>query len=261
MTAITQRTSGAPSRHLPAGRTLLRIETRLFLREPVGVVWGFVLPVSAFVVLGAIPALRTSRDYLGGTSFLAAYQPILILVSVTMLGLVGLPPILAGYRERGVLRRLQATPMPPSRLLLAQLAIHTIVAVGTAVVIVALGALAFGLDWPARPVSWAISYLLACGAMLGLGVLVAAVSPNVKIANTAGAALFFPLAFGAGLWIPRPMMPQLLRAICDDTPLGASIRAMTTAGAGQFPPVLARLALLAYAVVFCALAVRLFRWQ
>lgn len=256
MTATT-----IPTRSTPPGWTMLRIESRLFMREPVGLVWGLALPVIAFVVLGCIPALTEPENFLGGVSFLSIYQPVLILISLALLALNGLPQILGSYRERGVLRRLQATPMPPARLLGTQLVIHLTIAVIEAIVILTVGALAFGVPLPHQLGGWLLAYLLACVAMLSLGVLIAAVSPNGKIANVAGTLLFFPIAFFAGLWMPRPSMPQLLGTISDYTPLGAAIRAMAAAAAGQFPPVGALGALAGFAAVFCILAVRLFRWN
>lgn len=244
----------------PPARTMLRIETRLFLREPVGLVWGLLLPVVAFVVLGCIPALSRPELYLGGATFLSVYQPVLILVSLTLLALNGLPPILGSYRERGVLRRLRATPMPPARMLTAQLVIHLAVALATAVVLLAVGALAFHLKLPAQLAGWTLAYILSCVAMLSLGVLVAAVSPSGKLANTVGTALFFPIAFFAGLWLPRPSMPHALAQISDYTPLGAAIRAMTSATHGDFPPITALAVLAAYSALFGYLAVRWFRW-
>lgn len=242
-------------------RTLLRTEFRLFAREPVGLLFGLVLPAAAFVVLACIPALRHPEPGLDGASFLAVYRPIIVLFSVLMLALNGLPPVLGAYRERGVLRRLRATPMPPARLLSALLVIHLAVAVAAAVVIVAVGALAAELPLPHQPAGWVLAYLLSAAAMLGLGVLVAAAAPTSKIANGVGALITFPLLFFAGLWMPRPTMPHLLGTISDYSPMGAAVRAMTAASDGRFPPLAALGVLAGYAVVFCLLAVRLFRWE
>lgn len=156
-----------------------------------------------------------------------------------MFALSGIPPILGSYRERGVLRRLRITPMPPTRLLAALLLIHLAVAALAAVAILAIGTLAFDLHLPGQLLGWALAYLLCATSMLGLGVLVAAVSPNAKIANGVGAVLTFPLLFFAGLWLPRAPMPHLLQTISDYTPLGAAVHAMTapaTASSHPLPP-------------------------
>jgi ABC-2 type transport system permease protein len=257
---MTHLALSTPDR-LPPTRTMLRIETRLFLREPVGLVWGLVLPLVAFVVLGCIPGLSRPEDYLDHATFLEVYQPVLVLASLAMLALNGLPPVLGSYRERGVLRRLQATPMSPARMLGAQLVIHLVVATTTAVSLLGVGTIAFDVPLPSDVAAWALAYAMSCVAMLSLGVAIAAISPSGKLANALGGALFFPIAFFAGLWLPRQSMPHVLGRISDYTPLGAAVRAMTAATHGHFPPAAALAVLVAYAALFGFAAVRWFRWE
>ena len=244
MTATT-----IPTRSTPPGWTMLCIESRLFMREPGGPGIGSGPPGDRIHGPRMHSRPDQTGEILGGAdSWPSTNRP--HPVSLALLALNGLPQILGSYRERGVLRRLQATPMPPARLLGTQLVIHLTIAVIEAIVILTVGALAFGVPLPHQLGGWLLAYLLACVAMLSLGVLIAAVSPNGKIANVAGTLLFFPIAFFAGLWMPRPSMPQLLGTISDYTPLGAAIRAMAAAAAGQFPPVGALGALAGFAAVF-----------
>jgi ABC-2 type transport system permease protein len=257
---MTTPTVPGERRAAPPSWTMLSIEWRLFMREPVGFAWGLFIPVVAFVVLGCVPALTRSRAYFGGHTFLEVYQPVLIVVSLALLGLNGLPPILAGYRESGVLRRLQATPMPPLRLLGAQLLIHLSVAVAGAALLLGVGRIAFDIGLPSEWAAWAFAYVLSCLAMLSLGVLVAAIASTAKVANTVGTVVFFPIAFFAGLWLPQQSMPHILASISDYTPLGAAIRSMTAAAIGEPLPWAAFAVLAAYGVVFSYLANRWFRW-
>ena len=74
-------------------------------------------------------------------------------------------------------------------------------------------------------------------------------------------AVFFPLMFFAGLWLPRAVMPTVLCDMSDLTPLGASAQALTGAMRGAFPSATSLLVLAAYALVFGLLAVRFFRWE
>ncbi len=242
-------------------RAVLRNETRLILRDPVGLLWGLLVPLVAFIVISRIDALRHPAAGLDGASYLSVYQPIIIVFSLTILAINGLPPILGSYRERGVLRRLQATPMPPARLLSVLLVIHLVGAAAVAAVILAVGTIGGGVALPHQLAGWILAYLLTAVAMLGLGVLIAALSPSGKIANGVGGILTFPLLFTAGLWLPRAAMPHTLATISDYSPLGAGIRAMTAATGGHFPPLSALGTLLGYAVVFCVLSVRFFRWE
>lgn len=260
LTAVSDRPAVGRRAGHPT-RAVLRNETRLILRDPVGLLWGLVVPLIAFVVISRISALRHPEAGLGGASYLATYQPVIIVFSLTILAINGLPPILGSYRERGVLRRLQATPMPPARLLFVLLTIHLVGAAAVAAVILAVGTIGSGLALPHQLAGWILAYLLTAVAMLGLGVLIAALSPSGKIANGVGGILTFPLLFTAGLWLPLAAMPHALATVSDYSPLGAGVRAMTAATGGHFPPLSALGTLLAYAVVFCALAVRFFRWE
>lgn len=252
----THAASARPQRYV-----VLRTEFRLFLREPVPLTWGLALPVAAFAILASIPRLRQPQAALHGASYAQTYQPVILLLAAALLGLSSLPQVIGSYRERGVLRRLSTTPLSPARLLLTQVAIHFAVAVLAAVVVIVLGAAVAGIGPGAEVGGWLIGYLLAALAMLGLGTLLAALVPTAKLASALGSVLFFPLIFGAGLWLPRATMPAALRTVCDWTPLGAANRAMAAAVAGNTPSVAALLVVVLYAVGFTALAVRLFRWQ
>lgn len=257
----TAPAAGARIRRTSAWRSVLRTEARLFSRDPIGIVWGIALPVAAFVILGFLPALRQASPDLRGGTYLEVYQSVLPLLGAAMIALTALPPVIGHYREHGVLRRYAVTPMSPVRVLGAQLVIHLVAAVCTGALVLVIGAVAFRTGPGATIWAWVLTLVLAALSLLGLGVFVAAVTPSAKVAGAVGTVLFFPLMFGAGLWVPRAAMPDLMRSITDWTPLGAANRAMTAAVAGEVPPVFALLALVGYAVGLWLLAVRLFRWS
>lgn len=254
-------TTAAVRRGAHPWRAVLRTEFRLFRRDPVTTVWGFLLPVAAFVVLGCLSGLDDPSPDLGGQTHLAVYQSVLPLLGAAMIALAALPPTIGAYRERGVLKRYAVTPMSPSGVLGAQLVIQFTAALCTGLVILLTGAIAFGTGPGAMTWGWLLTLVLTIPALLGLGLFVAAVTPTSKIAGAVGTVLFFPLMFGAGLWVPRAAMPHLMRTVCDWTPLGAANRAMSATLTGDAPPVSALLALVVYAVVLWALAVRFFRWS
>jgi ABC-2 type transport system permease protein len=257
---MTTTTLPAQPARRGAMRTAIDTEVRLFRREPASLAWGLVLPVVAFVVLACIPGVRQSSPDLHGASFAQVYQSIIILLATAILGLAALPPVLGAYRERGVLRRFAVTPLAPARVLAVQLIIHFALAVLTATVVLVVGA-AVGIGPGGAFLGWLIAFVLTAAAMLGLGLLIAAIAPNAKVANAIGGVLFFPMMFSAGLWIPRQTMPDLMRTICDWTPLGAANRAMSGAVIGTFPSWATLAALAGYAVAFGWLAVRSYRWD
>jgi ABC-2 type transport system permease protein len=88
-------------------------EARLGWRRPVGLIGGIGIPVLLVVVFGELPSFRRHPGSLGGFTVFDLYVPILVVFSLAMLALMGLPIPLASYRELGVLRRLSTTPVPP----------------------------------------------------------------------------------------------------------------------------------------------------
>jgi ABC-2 type transport system permease protein len=244
----------------PAFRKLARSEASLFLRTPVAVTWTALLPVVALIALGSVPAIREDSASLHGISYLDAYLPILMAFSLCMSAVNLLPPTLALYREKGILRRLSTTPVPPSWLLGAQAFIFAGVGLVVSVLLLAVG-IAFGVPVPDQLPGFVLSLILIALSTLGIGVLVAALASTGKAANAVAMALFFPLMFFAGLWVPRAQMPGLLRTISDYSPLGAGVHSLQDSIAGHWPTGQSLLVMLAWAVVTGALANRFFRWE
>lgn len=247
-------------------RVLVRIaavEARLFLREPAAVFFAVVLPVALLLTLGAtIPGFRDADPSLGGQRFVdAPFTSMMVLLSVVTLGLSALPAVLVTYRERGVLRRLSTTPVRPGALLSAQLLINVGVAVVATALTLGLGHLFLGVPPPRSPWAFAGVFVLGSTAMLAIGLLLAAVAPNSKVVQGAGAALMFPLLFLAGMWLPRPLMPELLRRISDFTPTGAFGQALTDALGGGGPQAVHLAVLAGWALAAGLAAARLFRWS
>ncbi|MBV1849447.1 ABC transporter permease [Catellatospora tritici] len=240
---------------------LVRMEARLFLRDPAAVIFGILLTPLILVILGSIPGFRQADPALGGHRVIDLYVPILIAMALGMIALNMLPAQLVTYRERGVLRRLSVTPARPRDLLAAQLLVHLVLmAFGTAVLL-ALGRLAFGVALPDDLVAFTVALVLSAAALFGIGLLVAAAVPGVKVAQGIGSVLFFPILFFGGLWVPREVMPSGLRHVSDLTPLGAGVQAMADAAAGHWPQPLHLAVLAGYVLATWVLAIRLFRWQ
>jgi ABC-2 type transport system permease protein len=176
---------------------LLKIETKLLLREPILLFWGVVFPLVLLTVMGL--AGNTPDPDLGGLTLVQTYVPVLIAFTFTILGVSALPTALANYRERGVLKRLATTPLRPSRVLGAQLTTSAAMAAATAVLILALARIAFGVPLPDAPFAFLLAVILAAAALLGIGLLIAALAPRARVAGAIGTMLFFPLMFFAGL--------------------------------------------------------------
>jgi ABC-2 type transport system permease protein len=253
----------APGGRVPkrAFRRLVLTEAKLAWRQPVGLIYGLGFPVLLLLIFASIPKFRAPVDTLGGLTYLSVYVPILMAFSMAMLALVGLATVLASYREQGVLRRLSTTPLPPSWVLAAQMVIDLAITVAAMLLIVVIAVTAYGVAPPQQVPGFILSLVLTAATMFALGLWMAAIARSTQAAGAIGSALFFPMMFFAGLWVPRNVMPSIVLHISDYTPLGAAVQALQDAMQGSFPPARALLVLAAYAVVFWIAAVRFFRWE
>src|SRR3954469_18372820 len=141
---------------------LLKTETKLLLREPLLLFWGVLFPLVLLTVMGL--AGDTPDPDLGGLTLVQTYVPVLIAFTFTILGVSALPTALATYRERGVLKRLATTPVRPSRLLGAQLTTSAAMAAATAVLILLVARLAFGVPLPRAALAFLLAVIAAAAA-------------------------------------------------------------------------------------------------
>jgi ABC-2 type transport system permease protein len=240
---------------------LLQCEMKVAWRLPIGLIMGVAAPVFVVVIFGSIPGMNKPEAKLGGLSYFGAYFPIMIAFSVAILGLISLPTHLATYRQQGILRRISTTPVPPAWMLAAQVIINLALAVVALGILVIAGTAGYGLGAPGQPAGFVLALLLAVAAMFALGLWVSAIARTAAGASGIAQLILYPSLFFAGLWIPREVMPAVLRDIGDWTPLGAAVQALQNSMAGTFPSVQSLLVMAAYAVAFGFLAVRCFRWE
>ncbi|MFE2295550.1 ABC transporter permease [Streptomyces sp. NPDC059452] len=248
------------ARHSPLKAVLLA-ETRLFLREPGSLFWILAFPSVLLVILGFVPPFREPQEDLGGRRVIDLYVPISILLAMIMAGLQAMPPVLTAYRERGILRRMFTTPVRPSALLTAQIALHGAAALGSAILVTAVGGLAYGVALPGHLAGYLLALLLATTAVLTLGATICALSRTSKAATAVGSVAYLVMMFTSGLWLPVRAMPDTLRRIVEITPFGAASQALDQAASGQWPSWVYLGIVALWTALLGFTASRLFRWQ
>jgi ABC-2 type transport system permease protein len=248
------------------------VEGKLFLREPMSVLFGVLFPAAILLALGAIPALREPSEEFDGARFVEFWAPTALVMGLAILGLQHIPSVVAAYREKGILRRLSTTPVHPAQLLVAQLAIALTAAVAAAVLLVLTAWLVLDVPLPDQPLAFAAAFVIGYGAVLAIGMLIAAVAPNVRVANGLAVLVFMLVMFAGGVYLPRFLMPDFLIRLGDYTPPGVQAlletwsgdtSAAVTAGTGTAgPPLALQLGIMALVgLVAGGAAAKLFRWE
>jgi ABC-2 type transport system permease protein len=246
----------------PSARTaVLRSEIKLYTRDISNVLLSIAFPPVLLVILGLIPPFREVHQEMDGLRVIDLYVPVVMLISLISSALLIFPPILTGYRELGILRRMSTTPIRPSTLLSTQMWLNGVMATASAVLCLIVGWLAFDVALPRQAAGYVLTLLLAAWASLAMGALVAARAKTAKHATGIGVALFFPAMAFAGLWLPLRIMPDILATIAEFTPFGAAASALDQAALGIWPDWQHLVVLAVWAVITTAAAVRWFRWE
>ena len=247
---------------MAATMKITRTEGRLFLRDPLAMFFGLVFPSMLLLALGLFfPGFKDPVEELDGFRYIDIYAPITLGLGVATLGLVTLPPILGGYRQFGILRRLRTTPVHPRRLLLAQMVVHGVVASVSSLAAIVVAVALFDLPVPERPLWFVASFVLAVVSIFAIGLLIGALARTANTATAVGMGIYFPMLFFGGVWIARGIMPDGLRTVSDFTPLGSAVQAMQDSWLGSAPSFTNVAVMAVYAAVVGFLAVRLFRWE
>jgi ABC-2 type transport system permease protein len=241
---------------------MIRVEAKLYLREPMGAFFGIAFPAVLIAVLGlAMPGFRTPSRDLGGQRPIDIYLPITMMMAIATVTMVTLLGVLAGYRERGILRRLSTTPVSPAVLLAAQVAVNVgalLTACGLAWLVAAA---TFGGAPPGNPAGAVLAFVLGAGAMCAVALLVAAVTPSARASAGIGALIYYPMMFFAGVWTPGPAMPEVVRSVAGYTPLGAASQALLRAWDGSWPTLSQLAVMVAYTLALGWVAARRLRWE
>jgi ABC-2 type transport system ATP-binding protein len=240
---------------------LVGSEARLAWRWPIGLIFGLGLPILLLLIFGLLPAFHQHRPKLGGLSYFDVYVPTLVALVVAALAFFSVPTPLATYREHGILRQLSTTPLPPSWVLGAQLVVQLAIAAIALMILMVVGTVGFGLETPTSIAGFTLAAALTITAVFALGLWVAGTARSAAFAGGIAWAVFFPLMFFAGLWVPVQEFPSALRDVGNYTPLGASVEALQHAINNGFPTGSSLPVLAGYSVIFGWLALRYFRWE
>ena len=240
-------------------RALILSEARLLFRDPISWLVAIVLPAALLLIFGSIFSPHRPDPALGGLRWIDTFAPSLVVISMATLAVQTLPIRLATYREKGVLRRLSATPARPLTLLVAQLVVHAAAAIVGIVLLIVVGRLAFDIPLPADPVGYVAAFGLGLAGLLAIGLLVAAVAPSAGVATAIGLPMFFLVMFLGGVYLPRYLLPDVLVTIGEFSPPG--VQGIQDAWLGTPPELLPLVVLAAITLIGGAIASRVFRWQ
>lgn len=234
-------------------RYLTWTEIKLLTREPLVLVLTLMFPILLMVMLAAAFSKHGGPVFanLDGTTF---YVTAYLSAAISVMGFMGTPGHLAGYREGGVLRRFRAAAIPSRSVVFSQAAVLALLAVVGAVVMMVLAYTLFDIPGPRSPLGLILAFAVGILAFGGIGTFLGSILPGSRSAQGLGLLLFFGTFLMVGGGPPPNVLPKLLSEIMSWTPTGLLIDAIRApwAGNGLDVPAMVTLAVIAVAGFYFA---------
>lgn len=236
------------------------LELKLLLREPLTVLFALVLPLLILFVMGGVFGNQADISAYRGVGAIDYYVPAYVALVTASVGLISLPTQLAGYRERGVLKRYRASSMPARVVLGSQVVVTFVISAVSASVLVVAALAAYGAASPRSLLAVLAGFVLVALSFAAIGVVLGAVIPSSRAAQALGVMLWFVMLMVGGAGPPPEVLSGALGVVGDLTPLRHAIRTMQDGWLGLDAGYSwAAVALLTLACG--AVAVRYFRWE
>jgi ABC-2 type transport system permease protein len=248
-------------------RTLARlswIELKLFLREPLTVVFSLALPLIVLFVLGGVfgnEATRPGEEIVyRGVGPMTYYVPAYLALVIASVCVISIPTHLAGNRERGVLKRFHASSVSAWSIAGAEVAVAFVLSAVSSVILVFAATLVYDFE-PAQSIPKVLGvFVLVTLGFAAFGIFLGAVLPTARAAQAVGMLVWFVMLFLGGAGPPPEVLTAGMQVVSEVTPLWHAVQMMQDAWLG-LDAGLSWLIFDGIAVLSAVLGLRFFRWE
>jgi ABC-2 type transport system permease protein len=197
---------------------LFEVDLKLYLREPSGTFFTLVFPLMMLFLFGGLNGNAPIPKY-HGYGIVDIMLPGFIALVIATTGLPALIITIAGARERGILRRLRATPLLPQAILTAQVLTLLAMTMVGVTILVFTARLVFHLRFDGNPFSVFCAFLLGSFSVFALGFVIAGFATTARTGLMLSNVVFYPMIFLSGATIPVDQFPKWLHPYMQILPL------------------------------------------
>ena len=244
--------------------TFTRSLALIHLRNRMVLFWNLLFPVMMLILYGTVftsDATGAPADF----NFINWVLPGVLVFNALAFGLLTSSSVMMSMRELGVLRRLQATPMPAGHLIGSYLLVNVTIVLLQSLVIILVAVLLFDATISAAGLLLAMPMLLVgIVTFVALGQVVSGIAQTAGIALIMGQVAYWALLFVTDMIMPLDVMPPWIQRVGVYLPSYAVVQLVRPPlMEGVLDPNLGRNLLLAAVYIIGAgfVAARLFRWS
>lgn len=184
--------------------------------------------------------------------------------TILSLGIFGMANGFPTEKKAGILRRLRATPLRSSQLILATALEYLAIGVTSIALMFVVGLWVFDFNMRGDYFNFILFGVLGIVLMFGFGLAIGGWAKNEYQSGPLSNLVAFPMMFLSGVFFPRFMMPEWLQGITHYIPLTPVIdglRYILTEGRTVLDLGTEMLIMGIWIVVIYAIAIKVFRWE
>jgi ABC-2 type transport system permease protein len=190
--------------------------------------------------------------------------PGMIALSIMQTGIFSVVFGFVQLKQRGVLRRLMATPMRVTDFFFAQITTRLMMTAVQLVVLLAVGLWLFHFHLIGNVLYLLVVGILGAAIFIAMGLAISGYAKNEETAAPIANLVSLPLMFLSGIFFPRSSMPGWLQSITQYSPLtyvSDALRKISVDGASLWAVRVELLGIVIWLVACSFLATRLFKWE
>lgn len=244
----------------------VRFENKAFWRSPAAAFFTFFFPLMFLFIFNLVFGNELIQVEGGTTRASTFFVPAIMAFGVISACYTNIAMGMSMRRDRGQLKRVRGTPLPPAVYLGGRIIHATLVALLLVVIVVVTGVAFYGVDPPTNTApAFVLALIVGAAAFTALGLAITGFIPNADAAPAIVNASILPLLFISDVFIRMENAPGWLNTISEVFPVRHFSRALQTSfnpfqeGAGFEWTALA--VMLAWGAIGLIVAVRYFTWE
>lgn len=152
--------------------------------------------------------------------------PGILAMAIMQMSVFSVAFVFADYKEKGILRRLLATPMKPYQFVTANVITRLLIALAQTAILIALGVLLLKAHVIGSYFLILLIAILGGIMFLGLGFTISGIAKTVDSVPAIANLIVFPMLFLSGIFFPTSAMPNWLQHVVQYLPLTYFANAM-----------------------------------
>lgn len=242
--------------------TIFWTEMKLIFRNFMVVFFSVIFPPCMVLLFGYMYGNQPIPEW-GGYGMVDISFGAYVGMSICVTGLMSLPLTLAQYRQKKVLKQFRATPASAGSLLASQVVMHFIFTVLSVFLLYLVARIIFGYAMAGSFWVFALAVLLTCLCIFAIGMLIASIAPNERVATVICYFVYFPMLFLSGATMPYEMFPAGMQRFVNVLPLTHGIKLMKGISlGGQLSSYGTEMAVLVGVALVCVvLSAVFFKWE